>query len=233
MMNKEKYYTYQLNMKILNFLAILLLALVGVIIYFLECHDPYVVHFNTPTLILLMIFWLVFHELLHAVGFIIFKSVKPSKITLGIALEKGILYCMCKQPIPKKVILTSLLFPFTIIGVITLGIGMWINHFELVYLSILNIVSSIGDLVMTYFFIKTPKDIIYLDLDDCTSFTVVSKANLQTIKVWGVELITEGEYHEKTLRAHDKRKIIISKPSWYIIIFILILTIIEVVGGFL
>jgi len=101
-----------------------------------------------------MFIWLIIHELLHGLGFILFNEVNPKNITLGMFLEKGVFYCMCKQKISKKVILTSLLFPLTIIGIITLIIGMIINNYELVCLSILNIVSAIGDIMMTIYFLK-------------------------------------------------------------------------------
>ena len=64
------------------------------------------------------------------------EEVTKNNITYGIALEKGVLYCMCKQPTSKKVIMTSLLFPFTIIGIFTLIIGTSLNSYYLVLLSI-------------------------------------------------------------------------------------------------
>lgn len=230
-MIKEKnmtYYTYTLNMTILNILAIILFLIVGSIIYLIEINDNYTINLSITNLFLLMFIWLIIHELLHGIGFLIFKEVKLKNITLGMALEKGVFYCMCKQNIRKKVILTSLLFPITIIGFITLIIGMIINNYELVYLSILNIVSSIGDIVMTIYFLKCPKDIIYLDLDDCTSFTVISNRVLDNIKVPGIMLSKKGIYNPTLMYSKDKRRIIISKLSYILLIIIFILTIISI-----
>ena len=125
------------------------------------------------------------------------------------------------------------MFPFLMIGVITLIIGMILNQFELVYLSILNIVSSIGDIVMIIYFLKAPRDIIYLDLDDCTSFTVVSKEEIESIKVIGIHLVDKGIYEEEKIYSKDKRKIVISKASYLLIIFILVFIIIRIIGGVL
>lgn len=230
-MNKEKnmtYYTYTLNMTILNVLAIILFLIVGSIVYLIEINDNYTITLSMNNFFILMFIWLIIHELLHGIGFLIFKEVKLKNITLGMTIEKGIFYCMCKQNIGKKVILTSLLFPITIIGFITLIIGMILNNYELVFLSILNIVSSIGDIVMIIYFLKCPSDIIYLDLDDCTSFTVISNKSLDNIKVPGIVLSKKGIYNAKILYSKDKRRIVISKLSYILLGIILILVIISI-----
>jgi hypothetical protein len=150
-----------------------------------------------------------------------------SNIVFVMALEKGVLYCICKQKISKKVIFTSLLFPVTIIGIITLILGVIFKNTMLVYLSIFNIIGSIGDIVMSIYFCMCPNDVSYLDLDDCTSFTVLSRGNLSRIKVPGINLVSSGKYNN-SMKAKDKRKLVISKASWLIllIMFIIILIII-------
>ena len=233
-MNKEKntnYYTYTLNMTMLNILALILFVIVGIIVLFIERNETYIMTMNPIIFFIVMFIWLVIHELLHGVGFALFKEVDKKNITFGAALEKGVFYCMCKQHITKKVILTSLLFPLTIIGIITLIIGMIINNYELVFLSILNIVSSIGDIAMTIYFLKTTNDILYLDLDDCTSFTVLSKKSLDNIKAPGIILKEKGIYDEKTMQSKDKRKLVISKLSKILIIIVLILLLISIIKG--
>jgi hypothetical protein len=207
-MSKEKninYYTYSLNMTILNILAIILFILVSVIVYILEYKDNYYITISLTNLFILIFIWLTIHELLHGLVFLIFKSVKLKNITLGMFLEKGVFYCMCKQKIDKRIILTSLLFPLTFIGITTLIIGMIINSYVLVFLSITNIVSAIGDIVMTIFFLKCPNDIIYLDLDDCTSFTVLSNKNIDNIKVPGITLKDKGIYDPKVMYSKEKK----------------------------
>ena len=226
MMNKEnklKYYTYKLDMKALNLLSIMLYILIGGLVITIERHDNYTINTSLITLFILMFLWLIIHEILHGIAFGLFKSVKKENITFGMFLEKGVFYCMCKQNITKPVILTSLLFPITIIGFITLIIGMIINHYELVFLSILNIVSSIGDIIMTIYFIKCPNDIIYLDLDDCTSFTVLSNKSLDHIKVPGIILDKKGPYDKNKMIAKDKRRFVISKASYILILIIILL----------
>lgn len=221
---EEKYYTYKLNMKVLNILSLILFVVLLLIVAVLEYGDNYVIYTNIKVLLILVILWLLFHEFLHAVGFMLFREVKWKNIVFGIKLEAGVFFCMCKQKISKKVILTSLMFPIIIIGIFTLIIGMIINSYLLVYLSILNIVGSIGDLVMSFYFFKTPSDVIYLDLDDCTSFTVISRKNLKNLKVFGVDLIDNGLYDSTKIYPHDYQKVKISKISYIILVFIIIVS---------
>lgn len=229
--NKLKFYTYKLDMNILNIFAIVLFVIVGLLVYLIEYQDNYVINYKFSSFFILMFIWLIIHELLHGLAFLLFKEVKKSAITFGMFLEKGVFYCMCKQKITKKVILTSLLFPVTIIGFITLIIGMVINNYELVFLSILNIVSSIGDIIMTIYFIKAPPDIVYLDLDDCTSFTVLSSQALDHLKVPGIILDKKGDYQEKEMVPQNFKKLTISKASYVLLLVVFIFIIINLIGG--
>lgn len=83
---------------------------------------------------------------------------------------------------------------------------------------------------MALYFLASPQDITYLDLDDCTSFTVVSKKNLEKIKIPGINLIETGIYIEDKMKAKDKRKLVISKASYLLIVIIIVLIIIKIVG---
>ena len=103
-----------------------------------------------------------------------------------------------------------------------------INNYELVMLSILNIISSIGDIVMIIYFLKCPNDIIYLDLDDCTSFTVLSNKTLDDIYVPGIKLSKKGIYDYNKMKSRDLRRIVISKLSYILLGLILILVIISI-----
>ena len=219
-MKKNKYYTYQLDMIYLNILSIVIFVIVWLLVLMLGGREYLFSSDSVGYLIILMILWLMLHEVIHGIGFGIFKSVNKKNICFGMALEKGVFYCMCKQKISKRVILTSLLFPFTFIGVITLIIGMLIQSYYLVMLSILNIAGAVGDLVMTVYFLKAPGDIVYLDLDDPTSFTVLSYSDLSNMHVCGVKLVESGIYDDKMV-AHDKRRIVISRASYVILVIMI------------
>ena len=230
MKEKINYYTYTFDMKWLNILAIILFLIISIPIYLLEKNQNLIIHLDMIELFLAMFFYLILHELFHGIGFLLIKDVKLKNITLGISLEKGVFYCMCKKNISKKDILISLSLPVVFLGILTLIIGIIINSYELIFLSILNITSSIGDIMMIIYFLKCPNDIIYLDLDDCTSFTVISKHDVSRKKVLGIILKEKGIY-TKEMQSHDQRKIIISKPSYFLISLILFLIVFKIVGG--
>lgn len=228
-MSRSKYYTYKLNMITLNIMAMILFVVISLVVFVIEYRDSYIINYDI-NLFIYIIVWLILHEILHGIGFSIFRSVDWKNITFGIALEKGVFYCMCKQEISKKVILTSLFFPVTIIGIVTLIIGMIINHYTIVLLSIMNIVGSIGDIIMIIFFLKVG-NVKYLDLDDCTSFTVISNDDLSQFRVLGIELIDSGIYDRSKIMAMDKRKLVITRPSYILLLVMIIILIIEFIGG--
>ena len=232
-MNMKKnldYYTYELDMVFLNILSLVIFGVVWGLIIFITRGGYLWNSEHTGFLFISMILWLMLHEVLHGIGFSLFPEVNKKNIVFGMALEKGVFYCMCKQKITKKVILTSLLFPFTIIGVVTLIWGLIIHSYFLVILSIINISGAVGDLVMTCYFLKVPNDVIYLDLDDSTSFTVLSDKDLSKIKVRGIRLKTSGKYKE-SMDAKDRRKIVISKTSYIVLGVLVLLSVITIMIG--
>ena len=233
-MNKDNYrcYTYQLDMKVLNILAIILFVVMMIVVCLIGIDYSDIAKYDILTLIVLMILWLMLHEILHGVGFVLFKEVNRKNIVFGMALEKGVFYCMCKQKISRQVIFTSLLFPFTIIGVITFILGVIIDNGLLVYLSMANIVGSIGDIMMSIYFSRCPREVVYLDLDDCTSFTVLSKSDISNVKVSGIKLVSSGNY-DSNMKAKDRRRLVISRESWYVLIVIFILILVKIIGGVL
>ena len=230
MKKKVNYYTYELDMIFLNILSLVIFGVVWGIVMFISHGEFMWDGASSGLLLLLMILWLMFHEVLHGIGFSLFPEVKKKNIVFGMELEKGVFYCMCKQKITKKVILTSLLFPFTFIGVVTLIWGMLIHSYLLVMLSILNISGAVGDLVMTWYFLKVPNDVIYLDLDDSTSFTVLSDKDLSKVKVRGVRLRDSGVYKDNMV-AKDYRRVVISKASYIALGIIILLSIITMCIG--
>lgn len=224
-MNKEKYYTYKLDMLILNVMAtvlIIVLYILSTIFY----KKPLYINMNT---VILMFLWLILHEIIHAIGFYLKKEVNFKNIIFGIFLEKGVLYCVCKQEIKKKTIMLSLLLPLITIGIITLILGYIIKNETLIILSLVNISGSIGDIMMYIFMKKLPKDIKYLDLDDPTSFTIISEKDIGNIKTLGLKLIDQGIYDKKIMYPKDKKLITITRISKITIIILLLIYILNLI----
>ena len=218
----KKYYSYEINPVLLNILATILFI-------FLLAILPIAFNLSftsniTPLFFVLIFFWLILHEILHAVGFGIFKGTKWSNITLGMLIEKGIFYCMCKQEISKANILVAIAFPFFFIGIVTLIIAIFINSFLLYFLSIINIAGAIGDIVMFFAILSMPKEVKYLDIDDQLTFTMISEKPLKE-KYFSIVLKDSGKYNFEKMKSKDFTKIIISKPSKIFILIILLITI--------
>lgn len=219
-MKKKEYYIFKMDIAYLNVISIILLF--GLLIF-----NQYVVRYNLFYKILEMenLFELVFlyfiytiiHELLHALSYVL-NGAKFKKVIFGIMLEKGILYCLCKQNISIKNILCSLLTPFFVIGIFTYIVGVYFDIPVLVMLSILNISGCSGDLVM-FNFISKLKNIEFTEFDDATSFALYSSNDISKCKHKGLKYIGKKDL---VLRK-DMKKIVISRISLAFIIFMVVL----------
>ena len=209
----RKYYKYKMNLTIGNIMSILFLILAcipakGIIEEFIE--NASIKYF--ALIMLLYLFWIALHEVLHGIGHII-NGVKINKTSFGAAIEKGVLFCLIRKEVSKKDILISLIFPFFFIGIVTYIIGMIIDNPTLVILSIFNISGASVDLLMFYNFMKLDKDITYIEPGDGTSFYLMSN-NLKNKKLFGLDLIEEGTYSEDMFKGKKYKVFDISKTSY-------------------
>ena len=149
---KKNYFLFKMNTYILNGLSFLLIFVCCIIFYLIYGSNSInVLNDNLTIVIFLYIPYLVLHEQLHSLAYVIYGA-DFKNITFGAYLEKGVLCCLCKQNINKRNILHSLLYPFVFIGIITLIIGIIVNYPLLVILSLTNISGCSGDLLMFYHF---------------------------------------------------------------------------------
>lgn len=221
-----KYFTYKLDLMILNILACVIIVLLTIMTFIFTGNIDFIININLFSFVFIFI-WLILHEILHGIGFMSLGKVKGKNIVFGSELEKGIFYCMCKEKISKLNILIALVLPLLLIGIVPYVVGICINNNLLVLLGVFNISGSIGDLLMIIDIILMPKDILYLDLDDTTSFTILSKDDLSKNKYFSIILSKHGKYND-SIKAKDYKKIKVSKGSKYFIIFFLLLLIISI-----
>ena len=220
---KDKYYVYQMNLKTLNISSIFLLLIVGLICLLIDKDfvigsiDYLFSSNNTIYFFIYYFIYIILHELLHSLSYVLYGA-KFNKIEYGMEIEKGILYCLCKQDISRKNILNSLFFPLFYIGIVTLIISYIINSYMLFLLSISNIVGCIGDIIMFIFIIRLNKDIKFSEYNDSTSFGIKSKNDISNMKPFGLKYIGT----EKELNRTINKKINISKLSLIFILFIII-----------
>jgi hypothetical protein len=214
----KKYYKFEIEMISASILSLLLLFPFFISPAMIEQFDLN----KIICALIILVLWLMLHELLHGIAYFI-NGTKLSNITYGIALEKGVFYCLTKQEISKKGVCISLLTPFFIIGVITYIISLIYNLPILWFLSIMNISGASADILM-FIYISTIKgEVKYKELDDPTTFVLITDTNIEKKLPLGVKLKEVGDYPSTNLDIKDHRKIIVSKQSWIIIILFLIL----------
>ena len=172
-----------------------------------------------------MILYMCFHEVIHSITYVVYGA-KYKNIIYGASLEKGILYCLCKQNITKKDILHSLLSPLILLGIVTYIISVIYNLPRLLLLSILNITGCSGDIIM-YMFIKMQNNIEFSEFDSPSEFALYTKEDISSKKPFGLKFL----HCKKNIKREDYKKIQISKTSIGIFIilsiFALIINIIE------
>ena len=225
----RKYYKYELNMTLMNILAVVLFIAPIII---LETSGKHIMtDLNFGFFIIGMLFYLVLHEVFHGIGYGIFAKDKKN-IKFGIVLEKGVFYAACQEKLNKKEILISLLFPTIFLSIITFPIGLIFNLNWLVLYSIINFSGAIGDLLMTVLIIRAPKDVEYLDYNTDIGVYLISKNNMSNYKSLGFYLKEEGLEKEKSIDKSIKR-FYISKVSCIMLGVLLIIGIISIILEFI
>ena len=219
---KKKYYLFEMDANILNIMSVVLFIFILIISFILD-KNLLIDSFNITNYfltLLLMLGYLCTHELLHSLAYVIYGA-KYKNISYGVALEKGVLYCLCKQNITKKNILHSLMYPLFFIGIITYIIALIYKMPTLFLLSIMNIAGSIGDIIM-FIFIYKLKDIEFSEYDSVLGFAIYSEKDLSKLKPFGLKY---KETKEKLKRTNN-RKVNITYKSLIILIVLIILSLI-------
>lgn len=215
---KKKYHIYKMDVKMLNIVSIILLLVVCILTYFINnsLFLESIIIDDYFKFIILFFLYTCFHEILHSLAYFI-NGAHFKNIVYGCALEKGVLYCLCKENISKKNIMISLMYPLFFIGIITYILSIILNLKTLLLLSILNIAGCSGDIIMFLFIGKLDKKIEYSEFDDEVSFGIYTDKDISKIKHFGLKY--DGICDK--LKRDNKKKIQISKFS-YIIFIILI-----------
>lgn len=218
---KKNYYLFKMNTYFLNGFSLVLIVAGCLLFYVIYGNNSIqVLNDNLILVIILYIPYLILHEQLHSLAYVIYGA-DFKNITYGAYLEKGILCCLCKQRIDKRNIIHSLLYPFMIIGVFTLIIGILVNYPLLIILSLSNIAGCSGDLIM-YYHLSKLNDFEFSEYNDPIAFGLYSKNDLSNLKMFGLDYVGKKGRLEK----NDLRKIVISKPSIILLIGFYILMII-------
>ncbi len=205
---KKYYYMFKMNTIVLNGFSLILIVLCSLFFYLLYGSNSLNILKDSMTIVIfLYIPYLVLHEQLHSLAYVIYGA-DFKNITYGVHLEKGILCCLCKQRINKRNILHSLLYPFVIIGVITLIIGILVNYPVLVILSLTNIAGCSGDLVMFYHLRKL-NNYEFSEYNDPIAFGLFTKEDFSRLNMFGLDYVGK----KASLVRNNLRKVVVSKTS--------------------
>ena len=177
--------------------------------------------------VVVILFSCIVHELIHGLGFKIFGKAKSENINYGIALEKGIMYCTCKEEINKKGILISMILPFLVLTVLLGTVGIILDNHLMLITALYNLFGSSLDIFAFLDILKLPNNIKYKDLDDNFGFILISN-NLDNKKYICLKLEEKGKYNN-SIKALDYRKIVISKFSIILLSLIIIIFILKVI----
>ena len=214
-MNNKKYYLFEMQPTSLNIISILILFVVVIFTVLLGKFS--IIFDNYGISLILMLPYLVLHEILHSVAYVI-HGADFKNITYGAHMEKGILCCLCKQNITKKNILISLVYPLIFIGIFTYVIGILTNCGVLIFLSILNISGCSGDIIM-FIALSRLENFEFSEYDNPLAFGLYTKEDLSNKKMFGLKYLgTQDELEKK-----DLKKVRVSKVSYiYFAIMILV-----------
>ncbi|MBR3897836.1 MAG: DUF3267 domain-containing protein [Bacilli bacterium] len=212
----KKYYIYQMNVKFLNIFSIIFYFLIIFITFLIDRNfllESFYID-NYFWFILMLLLYTCLHEILHSIAYVL-HGANFKNITYGMAFEKGICYCLCKQNISKKNILISLLYPFIFIGVLTYIISIIYHLPMLLFLSICNIGGCTGDIIMFFFILKI-KNIQFSEFDDETSFALYTDEDLSSKKFFGLNYLGCKD----NLDIKDYKKINVSRGSFILLFFL-------------
>lgn len=213
----KKYYIFRMNTRILNVLSVVLFGVIILLTLLINkdllINSLWIKDF--PVFAFEMIIFTISHEVLHAASYVVMGA-KFKNIYFGAALEKGILYCLCKENISKKNILMSLLSPLVIIGIITYVISFIFNYPRLLLLSMINISGCTGDLLM-FNFIRKLKDIQFSEFDSEDEFAIYSKEDIKGS--FGLDYVKKTD----KLKINETHKIKISTVSVISLLILLLM----------
>ena len=216
----KKAYVYKMKLGPANVLCILI---------FLLCYIPTIIlrsdlsygniKLDFFIVLLCLILYLGFHEVLHGIGYLV-GGCKSKNIQYGVCLEKGIFYAMAYQELTKKNILISLQMPFMVIGVITYIISYIFGIPLLMFLSIVNLSGASMDLAM-FIYISRLKNVTYSESGQPDEFVLISDNDLTKKKSIFLKVVDVKDYKKEDYVFPKRKKIVISKASFIILLVLL------------
>jgi hypothetical protein len=111
------------------------------------------IHFTWDDLGLFLVITLVLvvvHELLHAVGFLLFARVHWTQIKFGVLWKALMPYAHCKVPVPIRAYRLAIALPIVILGIIPTVIGLAIGSALLTLYGAFMTAAGLGDVLILW-----------------------------------------------------------------------------------
>ncbi len=118
--------------------------------------------FNSIEVLVLMLGYFVFivvHELLHGMSFVLDKNVTWSNIKFGLVLKSGMAYCISQVPVKVRISRLSLMMPVYIFCLPMIVVGIILNNAAIGIFGVIYLSGSIGDFYYMWKLRKTSKDL--------------------------------------------------------------------------
>ena len=223
--DNKKYHIFEINVGKLNVICIVLFILLVELIELLYKGDLALEFYkvNLMLLILANVVMMLVHELLHSLAYKLYGG-DFKKIVYGAYLEKGVLYCLCKQNISRKNILNSLMVPLFYLGIIPYIIAIIFELPFLLFLAILNIVGAAGDIMMFIYIMQLDKSIEFSEFDNPIRFAIYTDKEIN-VKFFGLDYIETS----KTLPRKELKKLTVSKGSYIALAVLIVLTVLSII----
>lgn len=223
--DNKKYHIFELNVGKLNIVCVILFILMIIISSILYKGDLAQDFYEVNLMLLLVadVATMLIHELLHSLSYVLYGG-DFKKIVYGAYLEKGVLYCLCKQNISRKNILNSLMVPLFYLGIIPYIIAIIFELPFLLFLAILNIVGAAGDIMMFIYIMQLDKSIEFSEFDNPIRFAIYTDKEIN-VKFFGLDYIETS----KTLPRKELKKLTVSKGSYIALAVLIVLTVLSII----
>lgn len=109
--------------------------------------------------IISFLLYIVIHELLHGVGFVLFGEATIKDLKFGVIFKNGMAYCISTVPVSVKTSRISLMMPVYVICIPMYIIGVITNSFYISLLAVFFLSGSVGDFYYMLLLRKTDKNL--------------------------------------------------------------------------
>lgn len=155
----KRKFLIKLNLYTLLFLFVFLAASISVN---LLIHDGFVLKFGLMGPIIFLLSFIVFivvHELLHGLAFMVFNKNKKKELKFGLELKSGMAYCISTVPVQVGAGRLSLMMPVYVICIPLYIIAIITGNLWLLIAAVCFLSGSTGDFYYMWKLRKTSKDL--------------------------------------------------------------------------